>query len=90
MNYRTAMQEVYTTSQMARPSWPAGNYIFSGSFTQNVPHYDTDGTTVLYTLPENFTGTILNSSGTMSVYSPTDEDKAATDWDYWNPVQSEA
>lgn len=87
MNYHVAMQEVYTTSQLTRPSWGASTFIFMGIFSQDAPYYDADGTTVLYTLPTRYSGVILSSDGVLSAYTPSEEDSSATDWDYWNPSE---
>jgi hypothetical protein len=86
MNFNTAMNEVYTTSQLSRPSWGVNECITKGSAIVDVPYYEEDGVTVRYTMPEPFSGNVRYKDGEFTKYEPTDEDKAADDWFYWFPT----
>jgi len=86
MNYHMAMQEAYTTSNVTRTSWEGNTYVWKGSFLWDKPFYEDDGVTVAYTLPFLYAGYIKKVDGVDTVYTPTEDDESATDWDYWNPT----
>lgn len=82
MGYRNAMNEVYTTSQMRRKGWATGVYVCKGSLS--VPDPVAEGTNITNTLNTEYVGNVIFDGKDFSVYSPSDEDIEATDWQYFN------